>query len=80
MDIDLARHIVRVNFRCSRELQDLMHLLKEQLPEIEYKKHAHGIAAAIAAIGDALTNKAIAAHPKLEREIEASIAKFDRYL
>lgn len=80
MDIDLARHIVRVNFRCSRELQDLMQLLKQQLPEAEYKVQARGIATAIASMGDALMNRAVAARPELEREIEASMAKFDRYL
>jgi hypothetical protein len=80
MDINLARHVVRVNFRCSRELQELMQLLKQELPEAEYEDYARAIASGIAAIGDALINKAVQSYPELEREIEASMAKFDRYL
>ncbi len=80
MDINVARHVIRVNFRCSRELQDLMLLLKQQLPESEYKEYARAISNGIAAIGDALTNKVVQTHPKLESEIEESMVKFDRYL
>jgi hypothetical protein len=80
MDVELARHIIRVNFRCSRELQDLMQLLKKGLPNQEYTAYARAIAGAIAAMGDALTEKAVASHPELKREIERSLAKYDRYL
>ena len=80
MDIELARHVIRTNFRCSRELQDLMYLLKQQLPETEYKVHAHSIASVIAAMGQALMDKAILGHPELNQEIEQSLAKYDRYL
>lgn len=80
MDIELARHVVRVNFRCSRELQDLMQLLKKRLPKQEYTAYAREIAGTIAAMGDALTEKVVASNPELKREIERSLAKYDRYL
>lgn len=80
MDIDLAREMIRVAFATSRELQDLMALLKRQLDADEYKEHSLAIAAAIAEIGDALTNKALAACPELKDEIEAKLAKYGRYI
>lgn len=80
MNADLARHMVRVAFQTSRDLQDLMGLLREQLTAEEYKSHAIGIAAAIAGIGDALTNKALAAHPELRAEIDEKLAKYGRFV
>ncbi|MBN8981659.1 MAG: hypothetical protein J0I29_10370 [Rhizobiales bacterium] len=80
MNKDLARQMIRVNFRCSRELQELMMLLKEQLSADEYKIHAKNIATAIAGIGDALTNTAISSFPELESEIETSLSKYGRFI
>ena len=80
MNIDLAREMIRVAFATSRELQDLTALLKRQLDADEYKEHSLANAAAIAGIGDALTNKALAAHPELKDEIEAKLAKYGRYI
>ena len=80
MNKDIARHLIRVNFRCSRELQEVMLLLKQHLSDEAYEPAAHKIAAAIAAVGDALTTTALAAHPELEAEIESNLARYDRYL
>ncbi len=80
MDKDIARHLIRANFRCSRELQEVMSLLKGQLTQDAYVSVAHKIAAAIAAVGDALTNTALAEHPDLEAEVESGLARYDRYL
>jgi hypothetical protein len=79
-DIDLARHIVRTDFRCTRELQEVLYLLKGQLPQQLFDAYAHGTASAIASIGSALSNKVLAEYPELEDEIDASIAKYARYL
>ena len=80
MNKDLARQMIRLNFRCSRELQELMVLLKEQLSADEYKNHAKNIATAIAATGEALTNTALSSFPELENEIEANLSKYGRFL
>ena len=80
MEIDLAHHVTRAAFRSSRELGDLLHLLKGQLDEAEYQGYAKAIATAIAAIQFELVNKLTADHPGLEAEIEASMAKYDRML
>ena len=80
MNKDLARHMIRINFRCSHDMQDLMHLLREQLPADEYKLHASNIATAIAAVGDALTNKALTLYPELESEVEACLSKYGRFI
>ena len=80
MDRDLARHLIRINFRCSRELQDAMRILKQHLPEAAYNKQARKIAVAIAALGDALTNEALAEHPGLEVEVEKSLAQYGEFI
>lgn len=79
MDIELAREVVRTAFRSGAELQALLPVLKQRCSADEYKSYALGIAAAIDAIGVGLTNKALAAHPRLASEIEASIEKRGRY-
>ncbi|MBN8966919.1 MAG: hypothetical protein J0G95_00425 [Rhizobiales bacterium] len=80
MDKDIARHLIRANFRCSRELQEIMLLLKRELSQDTYEPIAHKIATAIAAVGDALTNTALAAHSDLEAEVESGLKRYDRYL
>ena len=72
MDIDLARHCLRVAFRAGGELEGCA-------PD-EYDGYRRAIAVAMYEIGVALTNKAIAAYPELEAEIEAQIQKYGRYL
>jgi hypothetical protein len=79
MDIDLARQMVRADFRASRELGTLLRTLKANCSEGEYRDLALGVAAAIDGINTALTRKAIASHPELEAEIDASIREYGRY-
>ena len=80
MEIDVARHVVRAVFRCGRELEELLHLLKAHCEPEEYKINAHGIATAIHTMHVEVMERAFQAHPGLEQEVEASIAKFGRYL
>jgi hypothetical protein len=79
MDIDFARDAVRASFRAGAELQELLLLSKERLAPEERKEFALGIAEAIYGIAVATMNKALAAHPELEAEIEADLAVFGRY-
>jgi hypothetical protein len=80
MNIDLARHVARAAFRSSRELAELVPFLKARLGADEYSAYAKTIGSAVAAIQVDLMNKLVADHPGLEAEIEASIAKYGRYL
>lgn len=80
MDIDIARHVLRAAFRSARELQDLLPLLKATMPAEEYDVLARGIASAIAEIGLEVTNRALAAHPALETEVETEVQRFGKYL
>ncbi len=80
MNKELARHLVRVAFRSGRELEAVLGILKEACEPDEYREYAKGIAAAIDGIHVALLNKAIAAYPELEAEIEADIRTYGRYL
>ena len=73
MDDDLAWQIVRVVFRSSRELQDLLGLLKDRASTDDYRTYSMGIARAIDAINDALLNPVTAAHPEFVDRIEAEI-------
>jgi Ni,Fe-hydrogenase maturation factor len=73
MNEDLAWQIVRIAFRSSRELQDLLALLKERASAEEYQVYASGIARAIDAINDALLNPVTTAHPEFVDRIEAEL-------
>jgi hypothetical protein len=53
--------------------------LKQRCSPEEYRDYSRGIAAAIDAIGVALINKALAAHPELNAEVEAGIARHGQY-
>jgi hypothetical protein len=79
MDVDLARDMIRTAFRSSSELQNFLGVLKQRCSPEQYSDYARGIAAAIDAIGVALINKALAAHPELNAEVEAAIAAHGRY-
>ena len=80
MDIDVARHVLRVAFRSAGELQQLLPVLKKSCAADEYEAYAKGIAAAVAEIALEVTNRVIADHPALETEVEADVAKHGRYL
>jgi len=79
MDIELARDMIRAAFRSGSELQDLLIVLKERCSPVEYKDYSRGIATVIDAIGVALINKALAAHPELSSEVDAKVTKQGRY-
>jgi hypothetical protein len=80
MDIDLARHIIRVALQNSRELTDLLQLLKQQLEPHEYKQYARGIAETIDVTNQKLTAQALAAFPELSHEMEHKLAKYSRFI
>lgn len=80
MDINVARHAVRVSFRSGRELQGLLGLLKEHCSADEYKTYATAIATAVASIQLEIVNRTTSLHPGLEDEIEATVSKYGRYL
>jgi hypothetical protein len=80
MNIDLARDVVRVAFRSSSELAELVPFLKSYLSAEEYSTYAKAIGLAVVSIQVDLMNKLVADHPGLEADIEASIAKYGRYL
>ena len=73
MDEELSWQIVRVAFRSSRELQELLRLLKDRASAEEYRVYAAGVARAIDAINDALLNPITSAHPEIADRIEAEL-------
>jgi hypothetical protein len=80
MDIEIARHVTRSVFSCTRELGGLVPFLKEYLNADEYPTYAQALASAIYAIQHEILDKLEADHPLLKAEIEASMKKYERYL
>ena len=80
MDIAVARHVLRATFRSSRELEYLIPLLKEACPPEEYDVLVRAIAGAIAENSLGVVNRILAAHPGLEAEVDADVARYGRYL
>jgi hypothetical protein len=80
MDEDVARHVLRVSFRASRELGELVPFLKDELPAAEYEPIGKGIASAIAEIGFAVMERVFADHPELRAEVDRQIERYQRYL
>lgn len=80
MDVQIARHVIRACFRSGSDLQRLLDLLKEQCPPEEYKIFAKAIATSMASIHVEIVNRVTSLHPELEREMEATIDKYGRYL
>ncbi len=80
MDIHIARHVMRSVFRSARELEALIPLLKEHCDSEDYATYGKGVAMVLATMSTELTGKILAAHPELNKEIDADIAKYGRYL
>jgi hypothetical protein len=80
MNIELAREVVRTCFRCGRELEDLMHLLKEHCVEAEYVNYARGIATAIYNVHTEVAERALGSYPELKKEIDEKVEKYGRFI
>jgi hypothetical protein len=62
-----------------RELEALIPLLKEHCDSEDYATYGKGVAMVLATMSTELTGKLLAAHPELNKEIDADIAKYGRY-
>ncbi|MGK2921791.1 MAG: hypothetical protein ACSLE4_03225 [Methyloceanibacter sp.] len=78
MEKELAWEIVRVVFRNSRELQELLALLKDRATSDDYQAFAPRVAQGIDAINDALLNPVLAAHPEFSDRIKAELEAHGR--
>jgi hypothetical protein len=79
MDKQLARIIVSSGFRRSRELTDLLHLMKAKCTADEFERLKPALTNAIAEITVATFRPAFAAHPDLEAEVDATIREYGRF-
>ncbi|HVY20463.1 MAG TPA: hypothetical protein VHA70_10345 [Bauldia sp.] len=79
MDIEFARLAIRAGFSSGRELETLIHITKAHWEPAAHKEFAIGIARATAEIQAATTEKAVAAFPELEAEVDAAVNKYGRY-
>lgn len=78
MKPDPAWRVIQSAYRCSAELQELLRFLKEHGGTEEYERYRLPIAAAIHAVNEQLTSKALAERPELEQRIESDLAAFGR--
>jgi len=76
MDEDLARIMATASFRASKELTEIVLILKEYLPED--RELRVGVASAIAEIGMKVMQPAFDAHPQLEAEFKARMDRYGR--
>ncbi len=79
MDLQVARIMVASGFRGSRELTDLLHLLKASCATDEYDRLKLAISEAVAEVQSATFAPAFAAHPALEAEVDAAIKQYGRF-
>ena len=80
MQPELAFHIARTALRASRELGDLVPLMRAHLGESEFDDYAKAVGAVLASVHVELMGRLFADHPGLEAEIERSVATYDRLL
>ena len=73
MDINVARHVIRVAFRSGRELETLLDLLQEHSDAQEYKTYAKAIATAIASIHLEIVNRVMSSYPSLRKNLKRQL-------
>jgi hypothetical protein len=78
MDKDTAWRVIQVGFKCGRDLQELLQLLKARSDASEYKQFATGIATVVDTINVQLIDRALKNHPELKKKIESDLAKAGR--
>ena len=80
MQPELALHIARTALCASRELGDLVPLMRAYLDEDEFDDYAKAVGAVLASVHIELMGRLFADHPGLETEIEKSVVTYDRLL
>jgi hypothetical protein len=78
MEQGTAWRMIQTAFKCGRELQGLLQILKKELSVDEYKLFAVGIATAVDTINVQLIDRALKVHPELRAKIEADLANSGR--
>lgn len=75
MKAETGWEAVRAAFRCGRELQGLLALLKADCTPQEYKAFSASIARAIDTINVELIDRTLDLHPQLKGRIEAELTR-----
>ncbi len=80
MDEDLAKHVATATFRAMSELTNLVPLLKQHCNAAEYEPYLKAIASVTGLASSALLHKVFLAHPEIEKEFDAKIAKYGKLI
>jgi hypothetical protein len=73
---ELAKHVAVTGFRSMSEVTDLLPLLKEHCTADEYSAYRGAITNIAGAIVIQVINRAFAAQPGLEQDVEVSVNKY----
>ncbi|MDR1163785.1 MAG: hypothetical protein LBM17_08150 [Candidatus Accumulibacter sp.] len=80
MNRELAKHIARVAFQASRDIGELVPLLKNHCSADEYEKFGKVIASVSATIGMDIMKLIFKDFPELEKEFDKDIETYGRIL
>jgi hypothetical protein len=75
---ELARLVIIEAFHACNCLGSLIPLLKEALPEAEYKNYLPAIAGCLDTIGENILQKVYFDNPGLEEQVQSNIEKYGR--
>ncbi len=80
MDRDLAKHVVTVGFHSLSLLEGLIPLLKQHCSEAECKEYLKSIASVSGNLMTDLFKRVFQEYPDLEKEVEAKINKYGKFI
>ncbi len=80
MDRDLAKHVVAVGFHSLSLLEGLIPMLKEHCSEAEYDEYLKSIASVSGNLMTDLFERVFQQYPDLEKEVEAKITKYGKFI
>jgi hypothetical protein len=78
MDRELARLVAIGCYQATAPLEMLLQILKDQLTEEEYAPYKQAIASVCGHVAIDIMHKALAAHPDVEKALEANIQKYGK--
>ncbi len=80
MEKELARHLALTAWRSFTDLARVIPLLQRHCTDAERQTYVKAIGAAGASINEEILDRVFAAHPDLKQDLEAKIAKYQKWI
>ena len=80
MDKDLARHVIATSFHGLSLLQGILPMLKQHCSADEYDAYVKAIASITGHVTMELLNLVFSQFPDLEKEVEAKVKKYGKFI